>query len=42
MVAINTDPEAPFFEAADYGILGDVKTVLPQLVEAAKKFKAHQ
>lgn len=42
IVAVNTDPEAPFFEAADYGILGDVKKVLPQLVEAAKKFKAHQ
>lgn len=41
MVAVNTDPEAPFFEAADYGILGDVKKVLPLLVEAAKKFKAH-
>jgi len=41
MVAVNTDPEAPFFEAADYGILGDVQKVLPQLVEAAKKFKAH-
>ncbi|MBN2237421.1 MAG: electron transfer flavoprotein subunit alpha/FixB family protein [Bacteroidales bacterium] len=42
IVAINTDPEAPFFEAADYGILGDVQKVLPQIVEAAKKFKAHQ
>ncbi len=42
IVAINTDPEAPFFEAADYGILGDVQKVLPQLVEAAKKFKSHQ
>lgn len=42
IVAVNTDPEAPFFEAADYGILGDVQKVLPLLVEAAKKFKAHQ
>lgn len=42
IVAINTDPEAPFFEAADYGIIGDVNKVLPQLVEAAKAFKAHQ
>lgn len=42
IVAVNTDPEAPFFEAADYGILGDVQKVLPQLVEAAKAFKAHQ
>ncbi|MDA3907284.1 MAG: electron transfer flavoprotein subunit alpha/FixB family protein [Bacteroidales bacterium] len=42
IVAVNTDPEAPFFEAADYGILGDVHKVLPLLVEAAKSFKAHQ
>jgi len=42
LVAINTDPEAPFFEAADYGIIGDVNKVLPQLVEAAKAFKANQ
>ena len=41
MVCINTDPEAPFFEAADYGIVGDVQKVLPQLVEAAKAFKAN-
>ena len=42
LVAVNTDPEAPFFEAADYGIVGDVHKVLPQLVEAAKAFKANQ
>ncbi|HAG15589.1 MAG TPA: electron transfer flavoprotein subunit alpha [Bacteroidales bacterium] len=41
IVAVNTDPEAPFFEAADYGILGDVNKILPKLVEAAKAFKAH-
>lgn len=41
IVAVNTDPEAPFFEAADYGIVGDVQKVLPQLVEAAKAFKAN-
>ncbi|MFH1001489.1 MAG: electron transfer flavoprotein subunit alpha/FixB family protein [Bacteroidota bacterium] len=41
IVAVNTDPEAPFFEAADYGIIGDVQKVLPQLVEAAKAFKAN-
>jgi electron transfer flavoprotein alpha subunit len=42
IVAVNIDPEAPFFEAADYGIVGDVHKVLPQLVEAAKAFKAQQ
>jgi len=40
IVVINTDPEAPFFKAADYGILGDVFEVLPKLTEAVKKFKA--
>ncbi|MGB0914719.1 MAG: electron transfer flavoprotein subunit alpha/FixB family protein [Crocinitomicaceae bacterium] len=40
IVVINTDPEAPFFKAADYGILGDAFEVLPKLTEAVKKFKA--
>ncbi|OQY04363.1 MAG: electron transfer flavoprotein subunit alpha [Bacteroidetes bacterium 4572_117] len=40
MVAINTDEEAPFFEAADYGIIGDAFKVVPKLNEALKKFKA--
>ncbi|MDF1549227.1 MAG: electron transfer flavoprotein subunit alpha/FixB family protein [Bacteroidales bacterium] len=39
MVAINTDPEAPFFEAADYGIVGDAFKVVPALNEAFRKFK---
>jgi electron transfer flavoprotein alpha subunit len=34
---VNKDPEAPIFEAADYGIVGDVFKVIPQLIEGVKE-----
>ncbi|HIP32888.1 MAG TPA: electron transfer flavoprotein subunit alpha/FixB family protein, partial [Crocinitomicaceae bacterium] len=40
IVVVNTDAEAPFFKAADYGVLGDAFEVIPRLTEAVKKFKA--
>jgi len=42
IVVINTDAEAPFFKAADYGIVGDAFEILPRFTEAVKKFKAAQ
>jgi len=39
-VVINTDAEAPFFKAAEYGIVGDAFEVVPKLIEKLKEFKA--
>jgi electron transfer flavoprotein alpha subunit len=42
IVVINTDPEAPFFKAADYGIVGDAFEVIPKLTEAVRQLKASE
>lgn len=40
IVAVNTDKDAPIFEVADYGIVGDAQKVLPALIEAIREAKS--
>ncbi len=42
VIAINTDPEAPIFKNADYGVVGDYRVIIPALIEEIKQIKATQ
>jgi electron transfer flavoprotein alpha subunit len=42
IVAVNKDSETPIFSIADFGIVGDIFTVLPEVIEAIKKLQAER
>lgn len=42
MVAVNTDPEAPIFNVADFGIVGDLFNVVPEIIEEIERIQSER